>query len=764
MKRPIAPASNSLKPMKWCLILFSLLLFFQVGRAEEGVLVRGGCSPERSPTLQKLPALLGAAITFCDGGDSAKGEVRLQFPDSLLDKVDFFSAGYPDGRAVRIELRNSGGLSIPIHANGKGDQWVPLQVTVPDNWRRGNTLELRLSDSSRELTGWGGLGYREHSLSLYKPNNYFLFSLKAVCVSLLLFLPGLWWNDRSSLRLPIGFVPIPGIAVLALSGLAFWTLSSGVGTAIQWLLYVCYSLAAIDLARRVIGRLAMNRRLLVRDQTSELRVAVLVTVLTFLQALVTGVTPLPMAQEFAAEGNMPGRMIASPPDHLIPYQTAEYFYHRYDGIEHNNEYFGIWNVTSRGPLVSLEINSLFRVFRVDLDKTEHLPIDRSHWPLAFAGEDIARIIGWELNALIILGAFQLLHALGAGRREKILALVWLALSPVVAINTVFLWPKLLAGYFILLALAALIKRRPGIAGFLTALAWLSHPVAALMLPALCLFIFCMPGFRGGMFPNVQKRLALFIPFLLALSIAMAPWLIYKASLGYQDAFLGYVVGGGNGFTRAENIQSWILVRLSNFWLTLSPAAYFYSQYMHSWLYGPIGDMLRWSVQYAKSLPGHLGFSCFLIAYLAFFSGQPNTVLQNVKWSVLTGGFLAMIVFWGFSADALGRASLEPLSVLLVIYAAASKSPALRYLPLLLPALAIENQWLTWSGFLYAPGFKKSMLTYDALGCLLCNSGVCALLLMIGWWSSKPHGRKNTEIAERQGVLGNVNALAMRETG
>ena len=49
-----------------------------------------------------------------------------------------------------------------------------------------------------------------------------------------------------------------------------------------------------------------------------------------LQAASIGLNPLGIAQEYGGDGELPGRMVASPPDHVIPYDTAVYLFHRHD--------------------------------------------------------------------------------------------------------------------------------------------------------------------------------------------------------------------------------------------------------------------------------------------------------------------------------------------------------------------------------------------------------------------------------------------------
>lgn len=715
-----------------CLILAVACLLPILAKADSQVQVAGGCAPDRSTTLLKRDSLMIGAISYCDGGDAAVGNIALSFPASILNAIDFYFAGYPNGKSVRFELTNQTGETVPIPSFGTGDVWRPLNVALPENWSETDTLTLTAVDTSTAWSGWAGLAYGKRQAFTHPLINYLYFFAKALLICAMIVLPGIWWNSAARNKLPIGFLPIPGILLLAAVGLGLWALPAGAARAIRWALYLGFLLAGLDLLRRIALGLKNKTCRIFQEGKSAALIAGLITALVFLQALAIGVNPLPVAQEYASESMIPGRMIASPPDHLIPFQTAVYLYHQLDGAEQSKEYFGDWNITSRGPLAPLGINTLFHVFTplgISPDINEPLS-HRESWPLAANGQDIARIYGWAINALIVLGAFQLLSTLAVSGQTRKIALVWIALSPVVLINTVFLWPKLLTAYFFLLAVAALIERRPILAGWLTALAWLSHPVGALMIPALGLFILFMPRAGETVSINLRQWIRRSVPFLLGLALTMAPWLIYKAHLGYHDAFMTYVLAGGHGIERAADFQTWLSVRMSNFWLTLSPGAFFYSDNMQHWIYGPINDALRWSIQYAKTLPGNLGLSCFMVAYLALFSRQTEPVLQAIRQWILIAGFGVMLVFWGFSGDGLGRNSLEPLSILLIIFAAASKPELLQRMTILLPVLALESQWLAISGFVFAPGFAWNLMKVDAWLGIAANLLISLTLLFL----------------------------------
>ncbi len=71
-----------------------------------------------------------------------------------------------------------------------------------------------------------------------------------------------------------------------------------------------------------------------------------------------------------------------------------------------------------------------------------------------------QLAGTALQGLWVLGVWALLSALGVDRRIAILTIVVTAFTGFTFVSTVFVWPKLLAAAFPLLALAVLIERPP----------------------------------------------------------------------------------------------------------------------------------------------------------------------------------------------------------------------------------------------------------------------------------------------------------------
>ncbi|MFG1396598.1 hypothetical protein [Roseixanthobacter pseudopolyaromaticivorans] len=558
--------------------------------------------------------------------------------------------------------------------------------------------------------------------------NYGWVCLSALILLALLLVPGLWWNARvgAPRRLPSAFVPLPGLLALAATGLLLWVLHPANHLLVA-LLYGGATVAlALDLAR------LWWRRGTARASLGDQGPGVFVLWGAMIaMAMAVGLNPLPIAQETHAETVIPARMVASPPDHIIPYITAAYMFHGKDGIERSKDYFGEWSVASRGPLIPLATNTLLYVFGSTTQDTPNL--ERKPWPGTADGAYLARLLGWIANGMVVLGAGHLLLVLGIrpASRPWMLGCLWVALAPSMLINTVFLWPKVLAGFFILLSFASLIQQRWILAAGCGVLAWLSHPVGLLFLPPLGLVAIwtafaAAKSTREGGIAAVRAVLV----FTVSAAVLMVPWLAYKTWLGAHDLFMDYLLGDGRGTAPALSVWAWLGTRWDNFWLTLSPAAYYYSGHMRVWTDGPVSDALRWTVQYAKTLPGGLGLFLFAPAYIAMARPGADPRLRQLLTVTVTT-FALMLLVWGYSRDGLGRNSLEPLVPLVIVLCAAQAKAGPVWL-IGLAGIYLEGRWVEFTGFVLEKSFSWQNVPLDAWVCWSISSLVGLALLGLGW--------------------------------
>ncbi|MFG1410930.1 hypothetical protein V5G24_07445 [Xanthobacter sp. VTT E-85241] len=558
--------------------------------------------------------------------------------------------------------------------------------------------------------------------------NYGWVCLSSLLIVTLLVVPGLWWNARAAAarRLPSAFVPVPGLLALAATGLLLWIIHPANHLMVTLLYGGASFVLALDVARRWWRAGAWRASL--GDQGPGV-FALWGAMIAM--AMAVGLNPLPVAQESYPGTAIPGRMVASPPDSIVPYFTAAYMFHGKDGIERSKDYFGDWSVAARGPLIPLATNTLLYLF--DTAPHDSPNVERKPWPGTTDGAYLARLLGWIANAMVVLGAGHLLLALGIkpASRPWMLGCLWVALAPAMLINTVFLWPKVLAGFFILLALAALLRGRWGVAAGCGVLAWLSHPVGLLFLPPLGLIaLWTAFGAAGSRREKWSAAVRAGLVFGLVTVVLMAPWLAYKVWLGGHDMFMDYLRGDGHGTAPAKSVLSWLTTRWENFWMTLSPVVYFYSRNMQIWIDGAVSEPLRWTVQYAKTLPAGLGFCLFFPAYMALARPGVDVRLRQLC-TVILAAFALMLLVWGFSRDGLGRNSLEPLIPLMVVLCAAQAKAGPVWL-IGLAGIYLEGRWVEFTGFVLEKSFSWANVPLDAWACWSISSLVGLGLLTAGY--------------------------------
>lgn len=138
-----------------------------------------------------------------------------------------------------------------------------------------------------------------------------------------------------------------------------------------------------------------------------------------------------------------------------------------------------------------------------------------------------QVLGTLLQASWILGAWAVLEVLAVRRVTSSVAIGAAAATSVVVLNTFYVWPKLLAAGFVLLALAVVL-RRPGrrpalhyaLAAVLAALAYLSHGGAVFALVPVAV-IGAWQAFRA---PRPALSLG---SALAAFACVVLPWFAYQ---------------------------------------------------------------------------------------------------------------------------------------------------------------------------------------------------------------------------------------------
>jgi hypothetical protein len=620
-------------------------------------------------------------------------------------------AGYParTGNELAIEWRGADGhTGRTVFGGSNPGETGHLWVVDAAGWV-GGTARLILDDGLTTPCGWLAVGSPQNPPGpatvwlLGVPRNYGWYALAALALSGLLLVPGMALRTGWPRALPDGaaVLPLPGLLGLVLGGLGLWLVGVHRLEAVAelWIGGVALTAALLAVRWGLAGPPFSAAE--VHDLAAWGGVAI--------GALAFGVLPLRVDQEYDGGTTAQGRMIASPPDMRLPYDTAAFFLRGFSGRDDHRDYFGEdWSVASRGPLSPLGLAGTDALFG------EHPPdppnLSRDAWPASRDGYYLARIWGILTNSLVVVGGIGLARRLTGGTRSS-LAAAWLCAAPAVAINVDFVWPKLLATYFLLLAVSAALRpRRLGGAVVWSVLAYLSHPVGGLFIPAIALFVFLDRelGCRAGRAAGRALRYGL------GCAVGLAPWLVYRAWVGKPDPFVHYPLGDGRGTAPALSAASWLICRWHNLELTAIPGAFFRSNHMTGWIEGPLSGVARWGIGYAKALPGAVGLGAYLMAVCLIFRRRALPASGPFRLALLAAPLALMLIFWGYSDDGLGRNCLEPVSVMLIVWAAAAWPARWRGWRWLIGLAALESVSVRMIGLLADPSFSPRELSAESL--------------------------------------------------
>ncbi len=195
-----------------------------------------------------------------------------------------------------------------------------------------------------------------------------------------------------------------------------------------------------------------------------------------LTALVHGVTTATDAARWWAS-----------PDALVPERTARWFLDGGSGM-----IFPGWQATDRGPLQPLLLL----------------------WGGRWSTHPVpAYFTGVVVNSLWVVGLWWFLRAVGVDDRRIRWTVILTALTGSIWLNTVYPWPKLLAGALALGCAAAVLEKRPVLAGVLGGLALLAHGAALFALIGLVPWVVTRLGKRG-------------LLALLVCGAVYAPWTVF----------------------------------------------------------------------------------------------------------------------------------------------------------------------------------------------------------------------------------------------
>ncbi len=296
------------------------------------------------------------------------------------------------------------------------------------------------------------------------------------------------------------------------------------------------------------------------------------------------------------------------------------------------------------------------------------------------------------NAMVVasaaLAAWELL-----GARVARLGAIFVILSPYVLINIVFHWPKLLAGFFVVgFWFWSYMRRRPVLAGIFAAGAVLSHPVGALFLPGMFLYLLVTRHWRQLIISAAAAAATAF------------PWFFWTSVVYHHTSrMLTYPIGfaladpTNPGPEIKADLQTFLHRPISSIlgdrWVTIRNT-------FTTWPF-PEGVVRARSLKdagdtiyeiFRTTFPGIFGAGLAVFGYATL-----KRIVTQPFWAATLGASTVCIfLFWGFDARAIGQEAFQPAAGLWICLAAAILAP----MPAWLIRAAIAVNAAVWVVFTY----------------------------------------------------------------
>ncbi len=447
-------------------------------------ITQGGCPPESSPYLKPMQDVDGR-ITYCGAGDADIGRISTAPYPQGTRHVRVLIAGNPQADGINLSaVTVDGTLSASLKAANSGDTWKSVVLDIPaDIYAR--PFYIQLVDGSTSTFGWAGIGVDSSTLASRLAHHALPMVLALLAAHLWLLaagcsLPAPWGATTRSLGALIALGVASGVVI------AGYIAAPLLGEAVA---YATIALPVLCLAR--------TRGLLHRAST--LNRQLLPPLALSLFVLWIGLYPFDWdGQDWQVPAD---RWRQLPMDAWLPLTFS--------------------NMTAAGRLDVPMIGDWLSSDRPPLQSGLYLAFFHSWMP---AGGLIYQALSTWAQTLVLVPLLAMTARL-SGPRQRAAILFALALSPLMLVNALFVWPKLFAAAFCAIFHWSLFNqdRNTGparwlMAGLAAALAMLAHGGA----------LFALVGSTAA-FLLLHRMKAL--PVLLktgALSIAAyLPWVGYQ---------------------------------------------------------------------------------------------------------------------------------------------------------------------------------------------------------------------------------------------
>ncbi|WP_258080398.1 hypothetical protein [Xanthomonas arboricola] len=449
----------------------------------------GGCAPTHSSYLKQAPEVDGR-ITYCEQGDASIGELTTTSYPKGTRSVDVMMAGYPETDGVQIlAVATDGSFTIPLKVANIGDSWKKITLEVPAQVYS-HTFSLKLVDEATGTFGWAGLGNAPPTdLATGILTHLLPLAIAILTAHLWLVFAGCIFpaNWNATERALCAVLTLGTACCCVIGG---YVASPAFGTIVG---YVAFAMPMLSL------RSLMKDKPAFAVQLHALNRLLLPPLLLTGLIIWIGLYPFSWdGQDWQTPAN---RWRSLPMDSWLPLIFA--------------------NMVSEGRLDIPMIGDWLSSDRPPLQSGLYLMFVHSWLPKG--GLTYQALSTWA-QSLLFVPLLALVSDLPR-RSQRVAVLFSIALSPLVLLNGLFVWPKLLAAAFCAIFHIALFGysgiARPArwwMGGIAAALAMLSHGGA----------LFALVGSTGAVLV-IRRREAL--PLLLrigALSVVLyTPWIAYQ---------------------------------------------------------------------------------------------------------------------------------------------------------------------------------------------------------------------------------------------
>jgi hypothetical protein len=434
----------------------------------------------------------------------------------------------------------------------------------------------------------------------------------ALAVALLLG-PGILLRPLADLKIGLGFLPLPGLGLLAATGGLAWLLADAVDPRV-----VCFAVFAPVLGLLLGALLSCGPDDLLEPE--EGRVLGLVALMLGI-AVARSIWSLSTVGELY-EGTISRNLVAEGrPDSRISYFIPQLIAtHRGPYSSDSNYLFAPYNFSSRGPLAGLATSPIVFLSggRPELGAPE------AGWtPFDAQGFMAYRLAMMTFSCTILLSLWELVRRLGGSRAARLAVLLGVA-TPYLYADLWFTWPKLLAASFVVLGLSGVgllslwPLRRPR---------WLR--------------------------PNLKAAVLL----VLGVGICMAGWRLLNGSHYFQGPFFEYVTQAYPNYHPSPG--AWAHFRLNSLANTLVPL-FLPLAYGHNISINTVGGIspgvVHFFFQYWTGVP--FGFA---IIFLPLLLNSLWRALRRWPWPILATvivPFTLFLVYWGASITGILREGMQ----------------------------------------------------------------------------------------------------------